>query len=134
LAEVHVIVASQTATVDRRHDPERIVAVVHALAALMGDQVVTARAVREQHANTVSWIPNEPPDVVVFPQSTVDVHGAKRASHSGSQERPPTWTRSRRFIVAARGAKFASKLFRRFAFARPREKTGGLRTPLDTCA
>jgi D-lactate dehydrogenase (cytochrome) len=49
------------------------VAVVHALAARFGNRLVTARAVREQHANTTTWIPNQPPDAVVFPQSTEDV-------------------------------------------------------------
>jgi len=29
--------------------------------------------VREQHGNTLTWIPNQPPDAVVFPQSTADV-------------------------------------------------------------
>ena len=28
---------------------------------------------REQHGNTVTWIANQPPDAVVFPQSTEDV-------------------------------------------------------------
>ena len=28
---------------------------------------------REQHANTTTWVANEPPDAVVFPQSTADV-------------------------------------------------------------
>src|SRR5438094_6909803 len=61
-----------------RRDPEGVVAVVHALAALMGNRLVTARAVREQHANTVSWIENEPPDAVVFAQSTEDVQEVVR--------------------------------------------------------
>jgi D-lactate dehydrogenase (cytochrome) len=56
-----------------RRDPERVVAVVHALSARFGNRLVTARAVREQHANTTTWIPNEPPDAVVFPQSAEDV-------------------------------------------------------------
>ncbi|HXF88960.1 MAG TPA: FAD-linked oxidase C-terminal domain-containing protein [Xanthobacteraceae bacterium] len=56
-----------------RRDSERVVAVVHALAARFGNRLVTARAVREQHANTTTWIANQPPDAVVFPQSTEDV-------------------------------------------------------------
>ena len=28
---------------------------------------------REQHGNTLTWIPNQPPDAVVFPQNTADV-------------------------------------------------------------
>ena len=65
--------AMQAATATARHDPERVVAVVHALAARFGNRLVTARAVREQHANTTTWVANQPPDAVVFPQSTEDV-------------------------------------------------------------
>jgi D-lactate dehydrogenase (cytochrome) len=34
--------------------------------------------VREQHANTTTWIANEPPDAVVFPQATADVQDIVR--------------------------------------------------------
>ena len=43
------------------------------LTAAFGNRVVTSQAVREQHGNTVTWIPNQPPDAVVFPHSTEDV-------------------------------------------------------------
>lgn len=43
------------------------------LTAAFGNRVVTSSAVREQHANTTTWIAPEPPDAVVFPQSTEDV-------------------------------------------------------------
>src|SRR5262245_3641509 len=56
-----------------RRDPDGIVAVVHALAAQFGNRLVTARAVREQHANTTTWIENQAPDAVVYPQSREDV-------------------------------------------------------------
>src|SRR6187455_2018564 len=46
---------------------------VAALTAALGNRVVTSQAVREQHGNTVTWIANQPPDVVVFPQSTEEV-------------------------------------------------------------
>jgi D-lactate dehydrogenase (cytochrome) len=48
-------------------------AVVSQLAARFGNRLVTATAVREQHANTTTWVTNEPPDAVVFPQTTEDV-------------------------------------------------------------
>jgi D-lactate dehydrogenase (cytochrome) len=35
-------------------------------------------AVREQHGNTVTWIVNQPPDAVVFPQSTEEVQDVVR--------------------------------------------------------
>ncbi|HEU5019126.1 MAG TPA: FAD-linked oxidase C-terminal domain-containing protein [Pseudolabrys sp.] len=43
------------------------------LTAVFGDRVVTAPAVREQHGNTLTWVENEPPDAVLYPQSTEDV-------------------------------------------------------------
>jgi D-lactate dehydrogenase (cytochrome) len=48
------------------------------LAAAFGNRLVTSRAVLEQHANTTTWIAPEPPDAVVFPQSTEDVQQAVR--------------------------------------------------------
>src|SRR4029077_10580988 len=70
--------ASQAATVTARRDPEGVVAVVHALAARFGNRLVTSLAVREQHANTTTWIENQPPDAVVFPQDAADVQAIVR--------------------------------------------------------
>jgi D-lactate dehydrogenase (cytochrome) len=61
-----------------RRDPNAIEAAIAALAAKFGNRLVTSRAVREQHANTTSWIANEPPDAVVFPQATEDVQDIVR--------------------------------------------------------
>jgi D-lactate dehydrogenase (cytochrome) len=59
-------------------DPHAIKSVVAALAAKFGNRLVTSQAVREQHANTTTWIANEPPDAVVFPQATADVQDVVR--------------------------------------------------------
>jgi D-lactate dehydrogenase (cytochrome) len=59
-------------------DTKAVQAALAALAARFGNRLVTSRAVREQHANTTTWIPNEPPDAVVFPQETQDVQDAVR--------------------------------------------------------
>jgi D-lactate dehydrogenase (cytochrome) len=59
-------------------DPHAIKSVVAALAAKFGNRLVTSQAVREQHANTTTWIANEPPDAVVFPQATGDVQDVVR--------------------------------------------------------
>jgi D-lactate dehydrogenase (cytochrome) len=56
-----------------RCDPKAVETVVAALAAKFGNQLVTSLAVRQQHANTVSWIDNEPPDAVVFPRAAGEV-------------------------------------------------------------
>jgi D-lactate dehydrogenase (cytochrome) len=53
--------------------PEAIAAVTQALAASFGNRLVTSLAVRQQHGHTLTWIPNQPPDAVVFPQSTEEV-------------------------------------------------------------
>ena len=53
-------------------------AVVAALAARYGNRMTASLAVREQHANTTTWLPNQPPDVVVFPQSTEEVQDIVR--------------------------------------------------------
>jgi D-lactate dehydrogenase (cytochrome) len=53
-------------------------AAIAALTAAFGNRVVTSQAVREQHGNTVTWLPNEPPDAVIFPQETADVQKTVR--------------------------------------------------------
>ena len=54
-------------------DPAAVAAAIAALTAAFGNRVVTSLAVREQHGNTLTWVPNQPPDAVVFPQTTLDV-------------------------------------------------------------
>ena len=56
-----------------RRDPKAIEATVRALAARFGNRLVTSQAVREQHGNTITWIENQPPDAVIYPQSTEEV-------------------------------------------------------------
>ena len=53
--------------------PQSITALTQALAALFGNRLVTSLAVRQQHGHTLTWIPNQPPDAVVYPQSTEEV-------------------------------------------------------------
>ena len=64
--------ADVAAEQDNRN-PAAIKAVIAALTAAFGNRVVTSQAVREQHGNTVTWIVNQPPDAVVYPQSTEEV-------------------------------------------------------------
>jgi D-lactate dehydrogenase (cytochrome) len=56
-----------------RPSPETIETVTRALAAMVGNRLATSQAVREQHGHTLTWTPNEPPDAVVFAESTQDV-------------------------------------------------------------
>src|SRR4030081_138552 len=61
-----------------RRDRKAVKAAVATLAAKFGNRLVTSQAVREQHANTTTRIANEPPDAVVFAQSTQDVQDIVR--------------------------------------------------------
>jgi D-lactate dehydrogenase (cytochrome) len=61
-----------------RVDPKALAATLGTLAARFGNRLVTSQAVREQHGNTTTWIANEPPDAVVFPQTTADVQEVVR--------------------------------------------------------
>jgi D-lactate dehydrogenase (cytochrome) len=61
-----------------RRDPAAVKAVISALTAKFGNRLVTSQAVREQHANTTTWIANEPPDAVVFPQASDEVQDVVR--------------------------------------------------------
>jgi D-lactate dehydrogenase (cytochrome) len=65
--------ATLAPSAEKARDPAAIKAVVEKLAAAFGNRLVTSQAVREQHGHTLTWIPNQPPDAVVFPQTTEDV-------------------------------------------------------------
>jgi D-lactate dehydrogenase (cytochrome) len=59
---------------ERRNDERKAAAaVIAALAARYGNRLVTSQALREQHGHTTTWIKNQPPDAVVFPQSAEEV-------------------------------------------------------------
>src|SRR5262245_54967476 len=59
-------------------DPVAAEAAIRALAAKFGNRLVTSDSVRAQHGNNLTWIENQPPDAVVFPQSTADVQDIVR--------------------------------------------------------
>jgi D-lactate dehydrogenase (cytochrome) len=61
-----------------RREPKAVEAVIRALAQRFGNRLVTSQAVRAQHGNTTTWIANQPPDAVVFPQSTEEVQDIVR--------------------------------------------------------
>src|SRR2546430_733328 len=62
----------------RRNSEQALAAALAALAARFGNRLVTSQAVREQHANTTTWIANQAPDAVLFPQASDDVQAAVR--------------------------------------------------------
>ncbi|AWN44961.1 FAD-binding oxidoreductase [Methylobacterium terrae] len=61
-----------------RPSPETVEAVIRELTAQFGNRVVTSQAVREQHASTLTWVVNQPPDAVVYAESTEDVQAIVR--------------------------------------------------------
>ncbi len=63
----------QIAAEKNSRNPAAIRKVITELTAAFGNRVVTSQAVREQHGNTVTWIANQPPDAVAYPQSTEEV-------------------------------------------------------------
>src|SRR6202142_946220 len=69
------LVAAKT---EQKPDRKAIDGVIAALAAQFGNRLVTSQAAREQHGNTTTWIATQPPDAVVFPQTTEDVQQVVR--------------------------------------------------------
>ena len=43
------------------------------LAETFGERVVASPAIREQHGHTLTWVKNQPPDLVIYPRSTAEV-------------------------------------------------------------
>jgi len=69
---------ADAAAKQHRRNPAAIEKAIAELAAAFGNRLVTSQAVREQHGNTLTWVPNQPPDAVVFPQTTEDVQRVVR--------------------------------------------------------
>jgi D-lactate dehydrogenase (cytochrome) len=70
--------AATSTSSHRLRDPKAVDAAIRALAAAFGNRLVTSLAVRQQHANTFTWIANEPADAVVFPQTAAEVQQVVR--------------------------------------------------------
>jgi len=56
-----------------RPDDAMVTAITAELRNRFGDRAVTSLAVRQQHGHTLTWVENQPPDVVVYPQTTAEV-------------------------------------------------------------
>ncbi len=61
------------AVIDLPRNEEGIATALGVLKQRFGEQVQTGQAIREQHGHTTTWVRNQPPDGVVFAQSTQDV-------------------------------------------------------------
>ncbi|MGL4243178.1 MAG: FAD-linked oxidase C-terminal domain-containing protein [Beijerinckiaceae bacterium] len=56
-----------------RPAPAAVAAVIAELTKGFGNRCVTSQSVREQHANTLTWTENQPPDAVVYPMTADEV-------------------------------------------------------------
>src|SRR5829696_6658835 len=56
-----------------RPNDATVTAITAELRNRFGDRAVTSLAVRQQHGHTLTWVENQPPDVVVYPQTTAEV-------------------------------------------------------------
>ncbi|MCB1512744.1 MAG: FAD-binding protein, partial [Hyphomicrobiaceae bacterium] len=54
-------------------DPANVETAIGILRQRFGDRVQTGEAIRRQHGHTLTWLTNQPPDVVVWPNSTEEV-------------------------------------------------------------
>ena len=61
-----------------RPGPDALAAALSQLRARFGERLAEGEAVRRQHGNQLSEVPNEPPDAVLFPQTTGEVADAVR--------------------------------------------------------
>lgn len=64
---------AQARVTPARPSAEVISLVISALTVSFGNRCVTSQSVREQHANTLTWTENQPPDAVVYPLDTQEV-------------------------------------------------------------
>src|SRR5579883_356722 len=62
----------------RQRNPKALGAALAQLRATFGDRLAEGEAIRRQHGNQLSEVPNEPPDAVVFPETTEEVADAVR--------------------------------------------------------
>jgi len=69
-----------------RPGPDALAAALSQLRARFGERLAGGEAVRRQHGNQLSEVPNEPPDAVLFPQTTDEVADAVRI---GAKHRIP---------------------------------------------
>src|ERR1700726_4294541 len=61
-----------------RSTPDALAAALSQLRARFGERLAEGEAIPRQHGNQLSEVPNEPPDAVLFPQTTDEVAEAVR--------------------------------------------------------
>ncbi len=56
-----------------QHDKTKIATAIAVLQQRFGERLQTGEAIRSQHGHTLTWIGNQPPDAVVWPETTEEV-------------------------------------------------------------
>jgi D-lactate dehydrogenase (cytochrome) len=56
-----------------KDSPGNVATAVAILRQRFGDRLQTGEAIRRQHANTITWIPNQPPDAVIWVENQAEV-------------------------------------------------------------
>src|SRR5581483_1068738 len=69
--------ATRAATAGKSGDTATAIAV---LRQRFGDRLQTGEAIRRQHANTITWIPNQPPDAVIWVENRDEVREVVRVA------------------------------------------------------
>ncbi|MDB5591875.1 FAD-linked oxidase C-terminal domain-containing protein [Enterovirga sp.] len=67
------VIHAKSSPAPGRPDAATIERLSLALTRRFGNRVISSLAVREQHGHTTTWIPNQPPDLVVLPETTAEV-------------------------------------------------------------
>ncbi|MEQ1614120.1 MAG: FAD-binding protein, partial [Hyphomicrobiaceae bacterium] len=65
--------AASDNNVDRPGATEARQTAISILRQRFGDRLQTGEAIRRQHAHTLTWLPNQPPDAVVWVENTEEV-------------------------------------------------------------
>jgi D-lactate dehydrogenase (cytochrome) len=64
---------SAMAVAAAKRNADGIASAVSVLKQRFGERLTESAAVREQHGHTTTWIPNQPPDAVIFAETTAEV-------------------------------------------------------------
>jgi len=60
--------------------PSNVVTAIGVLRQRFGERLQTGEAIRRQHANTITWIPNQPPDAVIWVETQDEVREIVRVA------------------------------------------------------
>ena len=69
--------------------PGNVATAIAILRQRFGDRLQTGEAIRRQHANTITWIPNQPPDAVIWVENQEEVCEVVRVARDSSRAHHP---------------------------------------------